>query len=82
MKKVKKRVAGFLLAICMILSCVSVPAQAAASDNLALKQTGIGKRCRIRHQLYRGQSGGRQFKYKMGHEQGHECSQDAKVAPD
>ena len=38
MKKVKKRVAGFLLAICMILSCVPVPAQAAASDNLALNR--------------------------------------------
>ena len=38
MKKLKKRAAGFLLAICMILSCVPVPVQAAASDNLALNR--------------------------------------------
>ncbi len=37
MKRVKKRAAGLLLAICMILSCL--PVSAAASDNLALNKT-------------------------------------------
>ena len=38
MKKMQKRAAGFILAICMILSCIPVPAAAAASDNLALNK--------------------------------------------
>lgn len=38
MKKVKNRVAGFLLAICMILSCIPVPAAAASAANLALNK--------------------------------------------
>lgn len=37
MKRLKKRAAGFLLAICMTLSCL--PVSAAASDNLALNKT-------------------------------------------